>query len=112
MQLRCRLYTKEIKWYKCIKTVSEIIVIQVPISFQALHLHSSPYKYKRRKHWIKNEENYKKVFTATALALGLEDTGRPLQTKKMDFQRRAAQSLQIRVLTVVAATDELFIKLL
>ena len=40
----------------------------------------------------------------------MEDTGLPMQSKKMDLQRRAAQSLQIRVLRVVSATDELFIK--
>ena len=43
--------------------------------------------------------------------LGNEDTGLSMQNKKkMDLGRRAAHSLQIRVLTVVSATDELFIK--
>ena len=79
--LRCRLYTREIKWYKYVKTVSEIFLIQVPISFQAVHLHSSPYK--KRKHWIKSEENEKKVFTGSAVALGMEDTGLPMQSKKI-----------------------------
>jgi len=46
------------------------------------------------------------------VALGMEDTGLPMQSKKMNLQRPAAQSLQVRVLTVVSATDELFIKLL
>ena len=32
-----------------------LILIQVPISFQAVYLYSSPYK--KRKHWIKSEEN-------------------------------------------------------
>ena len=73
-------------------------------------MHSSPYK--KRKHWIKSEENEKKVFTGSAVALGMEDTGLPMQSKKMDLQRRAPQILQIRVLRVVSATDELFIKLL
>ena len=42
--LEVQVHTREIKWYKfIIKTVSEIILIQVPISFQAVHLHSSPY---------------------------------------------------------------------
>ena len=79
--LEVQAHTREIKWYKCIiKTVSEIILIQVPISFQAVHLHSSPYK--KRKHWIKSEENEKKVFTGSAVALGMEDTGLPMQSKK------------------------------
>jgi len=55
--------------------------------------------------------NSKKVVTASDVALGMEDTGLPKQ-KKMDLQRRVTQSLQIRVLTVVSAKDELFIKLL
>ena len=37
---------------------------------------------------------------------------RTSKAKKMDLQRRVSQSLQIRVLTVVSAKDELFIKLL
>ena len=44
------------------------------------------------------------------MALGIEDMGLQKQ-KKMDLQRRAAQSLQIRVLTVASATDELLVKL-
>ena len=43
-------------------------------------MHSSPYK--KRKHWIKSEENEKKVFTGSAVALGMEDTGLPMQSKK------------------------------
>ena len=106
------LYTREIKWYKCIiKTVSEIILIQVPISFQAVHLHSSPYT--KSKHWIKSEENEKKVFTASAVAFkAWKIRDFQCRAKQMDLQKQAAQSLQVRVLTVVSATDELFIKLL
>ena len=98
--------------HKCIKTVSEIILIQVPISFQAVHLHSSPYK--KRKHWIKSEENKKKSIYSKCRGFrhGRYGTSNVCKAKKMDLQRRAAQSLQIRVLTVVSATDELFIKLL
>ena len=48
----------------------------------------------------------KKYLQQVPWLLGKEDTG----LSKMDLQRRAAHSLQIRVLTVVSATDELFIK--
>ena len=75
--------------HKCIKTVSEIILIQVPISFQAVHLHSSPYK--KRKHWIKSEENKKKVFTASAVTLGMEDTGLPMYAKQKKWTCRDEQ---------------------
>ena len=40
------------------------------------------------------------------MALGMEDTGLPMQSKKNGL----TESLQIRVLRVVSATDELFIK--